>query len=60
MNLEIQNLEYKTDKLVTLLNYCVKPCKTNYKMFSEKYLNIKKKKITRKMATKIREDNFTR
>jgi hypothetical protein len=50
----IQKLESITDKSVTLLSYCVKPCKPVYKLFSEKYLNIQ---IARKMATQIREDN---
>ena len=33
---DIQKLESITDKLVTLLNYCVKPYKPIYKLFSEK------------------------
>ena len=32
----IQKLESITDKSVTLLSYCVKPCKPVYKLFSEK------------------------
>jgi len=46
-------LEYITDKLVTLLNYCVKSCKPTHKLFSEKVFEHKKKKNRKKNGNTI-------
>ena len=40
---DIQKLEYITDKLITLLKYYAQPCKSIYKLFSEKVFERKKK-----------------
>ena len=58
----IQKLESITDKLVALLNYCVKPCRPIYKLFSEKvfeHSNKSQEKWQQKLGKTISHDDWT-